>query len=42
MNSKVCIKRLMVDRKRYVELNNEELGIYCHFSDDNMMNVKSP
>ena len=40
MNSKVCMKRLMVDRKRYAELNHDE-GIYCHFSDDNMMNVKA-
>lgn len=41
MNSKVCMKRLMVDRKRYAELDHDQLGIYCNFSDDNMMNVKA-
>lgn len=41
MNSKVCMKRLMVDRKRYTELDHDQLGIYCNFSDDNMMNVKA-
>jgi len=41
MSSKLCMKRLMVDRKRYAELDSESLGIYCHFSDENMMNVKA-
>ena len=41
MGSKLCMKRLMRDRQRYDELDSEGLGIYCHFSDENMMNVKA-
>ena len=26
---------------KYDELDSEGLGIYCHFSDENMMNVKA-
>ena len=39
--SKICMKRLMIDRKRYNSMNSKELGIYCSFSDDNMYNVKA-
>ena len=39
--NKICLKRLMIDRKRYNSMNSKELGIYCSFSDDNMYNVKA-
>ena len=39
--NKICLKRLMTDRKRYNSMNSKELGIYCSFSDDNMYNVKA-
>ena len=31
----------MIDRKRYMELDHDSMGIYCHFDDLNIMNVKA-
>ena len=37
----MCMKRLMVDRKRYAELDHDSMGLYCFFNDENMLNVKA-
>lgn len=38
--SNLAVKRIGVDMKLYHKLNLQEQGIFCHFSDENIYNVK--